>query len=178
MIRVVTLVGLMGAGKTTVAKRLAKRWAHAGWRAVDLDREIERRAKKKIPAIFAEDGEAAFRALEADTLRAVLALDHVIVATGGGAPCQPGAMDAILAAGPAVWLDAPAALLAERAVAGGGRPLLDGLDRDAAAAKLEEQRAARGAHYARADVTVDASRGPAASVDDIVAALIWRASTP
>lgn len=178
MMRVVTLVGLMGAGKSTVARRLAKRWEHAGWRAIDLDREIERRAGQKIPALFAEVGEPAFRALEAEALRAALADEHVVVATGGGAPCAPGAMDAILAAGPAVWLDGPSEVLAARALAGGGRPLLAGLDLAGATARLEAQRAARAPHYARADLIVDTRGGAAATVRAIVAALIWRASTP
>ncbi|TNF32026.1 MAG: hypothetical protein EP329_11395, partial [Deltaproteobacteria bacterium] len=104
--RILTLIGQMGAGKSTVAELLAERWARHGFRVVDLDDAIVARAGRPIPEIFARDGEAAFRALERAALTAVLAEDRVILATGGGAPCQPGAMDAILAAGPAVWLDA------------------------------------------------------------------------
>jgi len=166
---VVTLVGLMGAGKSTVARLLAARWP--GWRALDLDAAVEADAGQAIPTIFARLGEARFRELEAAALVRALATPRTLLATGGGAPCEPGAMDRILAAGPAVWLDAPDAVLAARALSQGGRPLLAGMDLAAATRYLAGQRGARGPHFARATLTVDASAAPEAVAAAIAAQL-------
>jgi len=171
--RVVTLVGQMGAGKSTVARLLEARWAELGFRAIDLDDAIVARAGRTIPEIFASDGEAAFRARERTLLSELLAGDGVVLATGGGAPCQPGAMDAILAAGPAVWLDAAPDVLAARARAAGGRPLLAGKDEAAAVRFMAEQRAERAPHYRRATLVVDAALPP-----DVVVAAIARQLPP
>ena len=81
------LVGMMGSGKTSLGRRLARRLQ---WRHVDADKWIERLAGKTIPQIFADDGEAAFRDLEHDVLRAVLAGSRpCVVSTGGGAVLRP-----------------------------------------------------------------------------------------
>jgi len=167
----VTLVGQMGTGKTTVARLLAARRGVA-W--VDLDHAIEARGRT-IPEIFASDGEAAFRALEAEVRDAIYARPGpLVVATGGGAPCSAGAVEVMRAAGPVVWLElSPAAIVmrlaaSPRALA--SRPLLAHLDHDAAVAFLAEQLAARRPFYAQADLTLDASAAP-----DVVAAAIDRA---
>ena len=86
------LVGFMGAGKSTIGRRLAKR---LGFAFVDLDRRIEVRAGRKIAAIFQEQGEAAFRELELEESRAVASLTRVVVATGGGAFAQDATRDAL-----------------------------------------------------------------------------------
>jgi len=169
--RVLTLVGQMGAGKSTVARLLAARWSARGFHALDLDDAVVARAGCSIAELFARDGEPAFRRLERAALADALACDGVILATGGGAPCQPGAMDAILAAGPAVWLDAAPPLLAARALVTGGRPLLCGRDPAAAAAYLAAQRAERQPFYQRVTFIVDAS-APAFQVAAAVAALV------
>lgn len=167
--RVLTLVGLMGAGKSTVGRLLAQRWS---WDAVDLDDAVVARAGMPIPTIFETLGQSAFRNLEGEVLRELLARERLVIATGGGAPCQPGAMDAIGEAGPSVWLTGPPELLAERALSAGGRPLLAGLDSPQAVAFLVSQLASRGRHYQRADVTIDvAGRSPAQVVDSIVDSL-------
>jgi len=85
---IVALTGFMASGKTTVGRHLAKLLR---WRFVDLDSEIERRARKSVAEIFAAQGEARFRELETETLRKVLAhakTPHVI-ALGGGTYVQP-----------------------------------------------------------------------------------------
>lgn len=174
-----TLVGQMGAGKSTVARLLAARWADLGFEAVDLDARVAQLAGASIPELFARDGEASFRRLERAALDAALtAVDadgrpaRTILATGGGAPCATeGAMDAILAAGPCVWLNAPADVLAARALSAGGRPLIAGLDLAGATALFEAQRHQRGPVYARAHHVVDAS-APADAVAAAIAALI------
>src|SRR6476646_8983501 len=79
----IVLVGLSGSGKSTVARRLAEL---RRWRAIDTDPELERRAGKPIPRIFAEDGEPAFRALESTFLADACREDYAVIATGGGVP--------------------------------------------------------------------------------------------
>src|SRR5689334_9789562 len=76
-----TLIGYRGTGKTTVARLMA---ARLGWEAVDLDDEIERAAGKSIAAIFADDGEQAFRDHESAALAACAARPRIVLATGGG----------------------------------------------------------------------------------------------
>src|SRR4051812_35782819 len=78
----VFLVGLMGAGKTSVGRLLAKRFGKIFY---DCDHEIERRTGVKIPVIFEIEGEAGFRLREAAVLRELAALNDIVLATGGGA---------------------------------------------------------------------------------------------
>jgi 3-dehydroquinate synthase len=80
--RPLVLTGFMGTGKTTVGRLVARR---CGLEFVDLDEEIERRCGRAIPEIFSEDGEAAFRRLEAEALEEALRREPAILATGGGA---------------------------------------------------------------------------------------------
>src|SRR5918996_1665486 len=75
------LVGFMGAGKTTVARALGKR---VGWRVEDVDDRIEARERRSVAAIFAQDGEPHFRAVERDVLLELLGVREVVIATGGG----------------------------------------------------------------------------------------------
>ncbi len=172
---IVTLVGLSGAGKSTVARLLAERW---GWTAVDLDRRVEAHAGMTIPEIFENYGESGFRRLEREALDSALGSDRVVVATGGGAPCQPGAMDAILAAGPAVWLRGQPETLTSRIAAqrdetGERRPLLEGEGGPGrAVARLAALLAAREPVYGRSTLTVDVDHRTAAEVVDVVEAAL------
>ena len=79
------LIGLPGSGKTTLGKKVA---TYLQLPFFDLDEVIERSAGKRVPEIFADEGEAAFRKMESDTLQKIIA-DHsdFVMATGGGAPC-------------------------------------------------------------------------------------------
>lgn len=81
----VVLIGLMGAGKTTLGRRLARR---IGWPLVDTDEEIERRCGASIPLIFEHEGEEGFRQREFRVLEEVLAVGQQVVTTGGGAPIR------------------------------------------------------------------------------------------
>ena len=176
---IVTLVGQMGAGKSTVGRLLAERWTDLGFAFVDLDEIIEASAGARIADLFATYGEAEFRAREASALHAVLARERVVLATGGGAPCQPGAMDRLLAAGPVVWLDVAPELLAERLAGAdaGGRPLLAGLATAEREQFLATQREARLPHYARAPWHVDGARSApevAREIDHLVGHLLRR----
>lgn len=123
------LIGFMGSGKTTLGHALASRMP--GWRFIDLDEEIERRESLSIADIFAKYGEATFRDIEADTLRALATHSHpdttLLIATGGGTPCREGAMEWMNDHGLTVLLEASADRLLHRLVqAQSQRPLLRG----------------------------------------------------
>jgi shikimate kinase len=100
---ILTLIGYRATGKTTLARLLAER---LGWDWIDADVEIERRAGKSIAAIFAEDGEPAFRDLEAQVIADLCRRDRLILAAGGGAPLRPESRQAMRAGGKVVWLTA------------------------------------------------------------------------
>lgn len=116
------LVGMMGAGKTTVGRLVADR---LGWRYLDSDVQVMADTGRSIPAIFAEDGEAAFRAEEARVLvEAVSGDERVVVSVAGGAVLSDANRSVITGSGTVVWLRAAPATLADRVGDGEGRPLL------------------------------------------------------
>lgn len=166
----IVLVGLMGAGKSTVGRRLAKR---LGLEFVDSDEEIERAAVHSIPEIFDRFGEASFRDGERRVLRRLIEGGPKVVATGGGAFMDPETRALILRCCLAVWLDADVETLAGRVVRRGRRPLLAGKD---PAALLRELAAVRNPVYAEAHLRVLSDSGPhERTVDRIVEALAERA---
>ena len=97
------LIGYRGTGKTTVARLLAER---LGWQWLDADEELERRAGKTIAAIFADEGESAFRDLESQVLADLVQRDRHIIALGGGVVLRPENRALIKQAGTVVWLTA------------------------------------------------------------------------
>jgi shikimate kinase len=97
------LIGYRATGKTTLARLLAER---LGWDWTDADVEIERRAGKSIARIFAEDGEPAFRDLEAEVIADLCRRDRLVLAAGGGAPMRQESRQAMRAEGKVVWLRA------------------------------------------------------------------------
>jgi shikimate kinase len=98
------LIGYRATGKTTLARRLAQR---LGWEWIDADDEIERRAGKSIARIFAEQGEGAFRDLEAQVIAELCARPQLVLAAGGGAPLREESRRAMRKSGSVVWLTAP-----------------------------------------------------------------------
>lgn len=165
--RPVVLVGLMGAGKTSVGKRLA---ALLGVAFVDSDAEIEAAAQMPIPEIFARYGEPAFRDVERRVVARLVAEAPRVVATGGGAFVEPRTRAEIAERATSVWLRADLEVLWERVRDRPGRPLLAAPDPKAVLAELL---ARRYPVYAEADVVVDSRRGASheAMARTIVAAL-------
>jgi shikimate kinase len=144
----VILVGFMGAGKSSVGRILATRLGRC---FVETDEMITAREGRPIPEIFAELGEAHFRALE-DEVVGLLALKRGdVIATGGGLPCREGRPEALRAIGTVVWLSGEFGALYERAQRGGDRPMLQGKTREQAEALYETRKP----YYAKADIVVD-----------------------
>jgi shikimate kinase len=155
------LAGMMGSGKSTVAALLGRL---LGRRVVSLDAEIVRAAGKPIPAIFADDGEPAFRALERVAVASLPA--GVVADLGGGAFCDPENAARLLAVGRVVFLDVSSAEAARRIGAGAGhdeRPL---------AGRWDALLARRLPLYRRAHLVVDVdARSPEAVARQILEAL-------
>lgn len=123
--RSVVLVGLMGAGKSTIGKRVAQ---FLGVNFVDADAEIETAARMTIPELFDRYGEAEFRDLERRVIRRVLRTGPKVLATGGGAFMNEQTRKAISRAGVSVWLKAELDVLMERVGRKSNRPLLQTAD--------------------------------------------------
>lgn len=162
--RHLVLVGLMGAGKTTVGRRLAQRM---GRPFVDTDELVETLTGRSVSEIFATDGEGAFRDLERGAVAdACAAPDPIVIACGGGAVLDATNRAALRAAGFVVWLQAATERLAARVGGGDDRPLLHG---GAARAQLERLAALRSDLYeAVADVVVSTDERDIEQVTDAV----------
>lgn len=160
----VLLVGMMGAGKTTVGRALGQRF---GWPYLDSDEEVRRRTGRTVPELFAERGEAAFRAEESAVLAEACSSTHpVVVSVAGGAVLDEGNRRVVAASGLVVWLRASLATLTARVGDGRTRPLL-GDDPGAALARLYPVRAQL--YEALADLVVDVDGVPVERVVDRVA---------
>jgi shikimate kinase len=158
----VYLVGFMTAGKTTVARALARRLS---WEALDLDDEIERTEHRTVADIFASQGEPHFRRLERAALERVLPRRHVVVATGGGTFVDPANRAAIQADGCSIWLDVSFNDIVSRLPSDGRRPLA------ANRTQMEALFQARREAYQHAHVRIEATGQP---VEAVVEALLDR----
>lgn len=152
--RSVVLVGLMGAGKTTVGRRLARRLDLA---FVDTDAEIEKAAGETIPEIFERRGEATFRTGERRVIARLLGEGPCVLATGGGAFMDPLTRANIAARGISVWLKADLDVLMKRVGKRGDRPLLQSGDPRETMKRLMDERYPV---YAGADITIESLEGP------------------
>jgi shikimate kinase len=145
----IVLVGLMGAGKSSVGRRLAEK---LGIPFVDADHEIETAAGKSISDIFAEHGEAYFRDGERKVIARLMGNGAQVLATGGGAYMNDETRARIQASGVSVWLKASLPLLMKRVMKRQDRPLLKNDDPEAIMRGLIGQRYPV---YGQADVTVE-----------------------
>lgn len=147
------LVGMMGAGKSTAGRLLARRLKRAFY---DSDHEVERRCGVKIPVIFEIEGEPGFRARESAVLEELTALRDVVLATGGGAVLSEANRRTLAARGTVIYLHAQPAALYERVRQDKNRPLLATAD---PAARLRELYEVRDPLYREtADLVVETGR--------------------
>jgi shikimate kinase len=152
--RSIVLVGLMGAGKTKIGRRLATR---LNLPFSDSDEEIETAARETIAEIFANRGEAVFRDGERRVIARLLDGPVQVLATGGGAFMDPATRRVIAARGVSIWLRAELDVLFQRVSRRGNRPLLTAPDPRAVLAELIDRRYPI---YAEADITIDSGDGP------------------
>ena len=158
----VILVGFMGAGKSSVGRLLAHRLGRC---FVETDDMITAREGRSIPEIFAERGEAHFRALEEETVRMLALKSGDVIATGGGLPCRDGRPEALRALGTVVWLRGDFDAVYERARRAGERPMLAGRARE----EIEALYHAREPYYRQADLTIDTT---GITLDQVVSKLL------
>lgn len=169
--RNIVLIGLMGAGKSTVGRLLAGR---LGRPFADTDALIEKDAGMSISEIFATYDERHFRRLEAEVVRQVAALRGQVVAVGGGAVLDPGNVTQLRSTSDLVLLDAPPDDLAQRLGDASARPLLAGED---VAERLDRLRMERAAAYSSAaTAVVDTAGRSVEEVADVV--LSWARRQP
>jgi len=162
----VVLIGLMGAGKTAIGRRLATR---LGLNFVDADTEIEQAAGRSISDIFADHGESHFRNGERRVITRLLGDGPQVLATGGGAYMNDETRKTIAECGVSVWLKADLKVLMERVVRRDHRPLLKTKDPDAVMKRLMDERYPV---YSSSNITVRSRDVPhEVIVDEIMAAL-------
>lgn len=168
--RCIALVGLMGAGKTNIGRRLA---ARLGLPFRDTDFEIEQDARCSIAELFARHGEADFRDRERCVIRRLLAGVPSVLATGGGAFMDAGTRAAMRQRAVSVWLRCDVPVLLRRLAASTDRPLLQGGD---PAEILQRLMTLRNPVYAEADLVLDGiDESPDVTTTKVLAALqTWR----
>ncbi|MEO0318633.1 MAG: 3-dehydroquinate synthase [Pseudomonadota bacterium] len=153
------LVGLMGSGKTTIGRALAKK---LNLRFVDADHEIEARTGATIPLIFEIEGEASFRQREADVIRDLTAQQGIVLATGGGAVLNAQSRRYLHERGTVIYLRASINSILQRTSHDRNRPLLQTADPRARIEELSKQRAPL--YEAVAHVTIETGRPNVQSV--------------
>lgn len=151
----IVLIGYMCAGKTTVGKALAKALGRTFY---DLDWYIEERFHKKVPQIFAEEGEEHFRDLERRMLHEVAEFENIVLSCGGGTPCFFDNMPYLNSVAETFYLKAsPDTLCSHVAMSRGERPLLKGKNEEELRIFITEQLEQRSAYYEQAQHIIDIS---------------------
>lgn len=151
--KAIILIGYMCVGKTTIGKELAKR---RGQMFYDLDWYIEERFHKRVPQIFAEEGEEAFRKKERNMLHEVAEFENVVVSCGGGTPCFFDNIDYMNQAAEVIYLKAsPETILSHLKISKGKRPLLEGMSPEELQTFVTDQIQTREDFYLRARHVVD-----------------------
>ena len=158
----------MGTGKSTVGRRVA---ARLGRRFFDTDALIEQEAHTSIASIFAQKGEAYFRALERETIARLCQEKVVVIATGGGAMVNEENAACLKESGTVICLTATPDVILERVQGNADRPLLHGND---PLGKIRSLLAIRAEAYAQADLTIDTSTLDLECVVDTVISLVGK----
>lgn len=173
MNRNIILVGLMGAGKTTVGRALAKKLNR---RFVDSDHEIEARTGASIPLIFEIEGEEGFRQREAEVIRDLTSQQGIVLATGGGAILRPENRQSLKAGGIVIYLRASVANILQRTSHDKSRPLLQTAD---PRQRLEELARVREPLYLEvADMVIETGRPNVQSLVQTILTELERLSGP
>jgi shikimate kinase len=171
--RPIVLIGMMGAGKTTVGRRLA---ARLGRHFVDSDEEVEKAAGMSIEDIFAAHGEADFRAGEVKVIARLLKESGMVLGTGGGAFMNADTRALIKQSAVSVWIKADFDLLFQRVSRRSNRPLLKTANPRETLQKLID---ARYPTYAEADITITSRDVPQDQVaSEVIDAIVARYTTP
>lgn len=162
----VILIGFMGAGKTSLGKKIAKKM---GIPFVDSDREIELHFKKSIGDIFTEHGESHFRVLETDFIESMNERGEFVLATGGGMPCFGRNMELLNEMGTTFYLERSPRELAHRLRnAKGRRPLIEGLEMNELVTFIEERLSVREEYYRKADVILKREDQTVVNVQEVM----------
>lgn len=162
MRRHIVLVGLPGAGKTTVGKLVAEKLQT---QVVDIDALVVRKMQMPVARIFAEHGEAKFRVLEAEAMKQAVAGQAAVITPGGGWAAQPGALEEVRGSCYIVYLRTMAVTAAKRS-ADYDRPLLMGAD---PVEKMRTLLKERDSYYSKADSELKADvKSAAALADEVV----------
>ena len=146
----ITLIGMMGCGKTTTAKELSQ--ILDGFKLVDIDEEIEKSSGRKISEIFLKYGEPHFRELESDKIKHFLKFENLIISCGGGAFENPLNRQILLENSTVFFLKASAQAIFDRIKTEVHRPLLK---KNFSVEKIENILALREKNYQKADYTID-----------------------
>ncbi|HEX6308071.1 MAG TPA: shikimate kinase [Longimicrobiales bacterium] len=166
------LVGLAGAGKTTVGARIAEM---LGWTFIDIDAEIERATGRSIADLFRSDGEPAFRAMELRLTAGLSSQSNVVLAPGGGWAAQHGALESLGSGTAIVWLRvSPEEAIRRLGGSSRDRPLLAGPD---ALGRMRELGREREPFYRRADLSVDVDGRTAEEVSRTISEWLERSTS-
>jgi shikimate kinase len=168
----VVLVGLPGAGKSTVGPLLAER---LGWTFTDVDAELVARTGSTVAELFSSRGEAGFRAMEARLTAELCSLTEAVLAPGGGWAAQPDSLEQLPEGTRVVWLRvSPDEALERLRGSAETRPLLSGSDPLRSLKELEQQRTER---YERADLVVDVDGRTAAGIAEEISEWLKRSTS-
>jgi shikimate kinase len=147
------IIGFKNSGKTTFGKKLA---SSIGMNFIDLDEYIEQREHKSIPQLYSELGEQSFRRKEWKALKEVIINDNVVIATGGGAPCNCNNMNLMEQTGEVIYLKVRDETLVERLIhAAKDRPIVIGKNEDELRKYVTDLRKRCEHHYNRAKYIIN-----------------------
>ncbi len=165
------LIGFMGAGKSSLGKKLA---ARLGLSFLDTDSFLESKQGRTITEIFEQEGEGYFRKLEAEYLRELADIERVVVATGGGLPCYQQNMDWMNEQGVTIYLEVPEDVLVNRVLTDNNkRPLLQGKSADQLSEYVKGTLAKRNKYYYQAQFVCHAAH-PMDELVDVLAGYFRR----